>query len=31
VTGRDAQVFDYEDKQWFAFSARAPASAVTGY
>jgi len=31
VTGRDAQVYDYDSSQWFAFSARAPASAVTGY
>jgi hypothetical protein len=31
VTGRDAQVFDHEGKEWFSFSARAPASAVTGY
>ncbi len=31
VTGRNAQVYDHEGNEWFAFSARAPASAVTGY
>jgi hypothetical protein len=31
VTGRDAQVYDYESNQWFAFSARAPETAATGY
>jgi hypothetical protein len=31
VTGRDAQVYDHGEGAWFAYSARAPASAVTGY
>jgi hypothetical protein len=31
VTGRDAQIYDHRSREWFAYSARAPASAVTGY
>jgi hypothetical protein len=31
VTGRDAQIYDHGEGAWFAYSARAPASAVTGY
>jgi hypothetical protein len=31
VTGRDAQLYDHGEGAWFAYSARAPASAVTGY